>query len=357
MKRYLIKKIGFIMCMIYFLLFLYGFFEVHNVKSLNIKPLTLNNTSLGVNVSDKISVFMKEQKHRQSIMHAACKQIYSHPIFWNSWLKNIFVDTHHNLTFCPVYKAASTSWFILLLQLNGKWNDRDLPRLLQIIKKTFLEIVDFQNPDLSKSSNRFIIVRHPFERLLSCYRDKYEGAKNGYYYAKYGEKMVDLYRIIPEAQNNLKTTLIRTANTYLKSGAIRTDIKLPHTLQGNPYASPFGPTFPEFTRFVLESTEEDNHWKPIYKLCYLCRIDYNFILKFENLYSESQSFIDHLNYSSIIKPRWENPTKGGNTGEDRTCDYFKQLSKDTVRGLIEKYRKDLAIFQYSPDKYLECADK
>ena len=39
----------------------------------------------------------------------------------------------------------------------------------------------------------FIVVRHPFERLVSAYRDKLERS-NVYYYKKYGEKIVQKYR-------------------------------------------------------------------------------------------------------------------------------------------------------------------
>ena len=45
----------------------------------------------------------------------------------------------------------------------------------------------------NKTEKTFIVVRHPFERLLSAYRDKLERS-NVYYYKKYGEKIVKTYR-------------------------------------------------------------------------------------------------------------------------------------------------------------------
>ena len=45
----------------------------------------------------------------------------------------------------------------------------------------------------------FIVVRHPFERLVSAYRDKLERShadnyEKDFYYKKYGQKIVKKYR-------------------------------------------------------------------------------------------------------------------------------------------------------------------
>ena len=50
-----------------------------------------------------------------------------------------------------------------------------------------------------KTEKSFIIVRHPFERLVSAYRDKLERSKAvdykvDYFYKRYGGKIVKKYR-------------------------------------------------------------------------------------------------------------------------------------------------------------------
>merc|ERR1712131_185892 len=55
-------------------------------------------------------------------------------------------------------------------------------------------------PNFTTQGNTFIFVRHPFERILSAFRDKLEdpsvrGIKfNEYYYNKYGRRVVMYYR-------------------------------------------------------------------------------------------------------------------------------------------------------------------
>ena len=51
---------------------------------------------------------------------------------------------------------------------------------------------------MGKGTSKFLIVRHPLERLISCFRDKFEGAIRPYYYVKFGEKMVSMYRPRPK---------------------------------------------------------------------------------------------------------------------------------------------------------------
>lgn len=51
-----------------------------------------------------------------------------------------------------------------------------------------------------RATKKLLVVRHPFERLLSAYRDKLENSVAGrehgtlHFYRKYGSKIVEKYR-------------------------------------------------------------------------------------------------------------------------------------------------------------------
>jgi hypothetical protein len=88
------------------------------------------------------------------------------------------------------------------------------------------------------STLKLLVVRHPFERLLSTYRDKLEntrtGAKEGtaHFYTKYGSRIVAKYR---PGGNATRT------QSLLKPGQYLWDPQLPEP-------AGFEPTFKEFVR-------------------------------------------------------------------------------------------------------------
>jgi hypothetical protein len=89
-----------------------------------------------------------------------------------------------------------------------------------------------------------MVVRHPFERILSAYRDKLEDltrdleARDGYYYTMYGKHIVAEYREV----------------------------------KGNGTGLGREPTWREFITYLLNTpaTKFDEHWTPIWMLCSPC---------------------------------------------------------------------------------------
>lgn len=263
---------------------------------------------------------------------------------------NLLLDRTNYLTFCPVYKAASTSWSVNLLQLRGLWRNKGKKPVIQnLLHQVFPRVTGIAGPMLTRNTIKFMVVRHPFERLVSCYRDKFEDARKTYYYKQYGEKMVRMYRLKPEGFTPEERVLMihKVRDGVEKEQRQR--------LRGNPYANPIGPRFEEFVKFIVSSQKDDEHWRTYYNHCASCFIDYDFVLRFENMHEESTRFIEYLNRSSEIFPQWENPSKMGPSSSAVACHYFEQLTVDLVTKLLEKYANDFILYEYSADDYVKCA--
>ena len=62
------------------------------------------------------------------------------------------------------------------------------------------------------------------------------------------------------------------------------------------------PIFWEFVQFVIDSKlpAMDEHWKPAIHYCSFCMINYDFVIKFENLNFESQAFLQKSKLNQYI---------------------------------------------------------
>lgn len=170
-----------------------------------------------------------------------------------------------------------------------------------------------------RNTVKFIVVRHPFERLLSAYRDKLEHMQDReYYYKRYGQYITHRYRA---KQSNLT----------------------------NPE-----PSFIEFLRFIAKEKHFDEHWIPYVHSCQPCSIDYNFILKFESLTDEYNYFIKennlqyYINYATNAR---ENSSSQGITNDLVAEKYFQDIPVTLLSKIYKIYELDFLLFSYSPAKY------
>lgn len=101
----------------------------------------------------------------------------------------------------------------------------------------------------------FLIVRHPFERLLSAYRDKLQFSLPFTLHQRLGTQIILKYRAGAK----------KGINVY----------------------KPRWPTFEEFVRYLVDSHKAgqvlDMHWTPITQFCTPCMIHFDVIAKFDTL--------------------------------------------------------------------------
>lgn len=178
---------------------------------------------------------------------------------------------------------------------------------------------------------KFIVVRHPFERLLSAYRNKLESdqASALYFHQRIGKQIIRSFR--PNASNESLTL-------------------------GNDV------TFMEFVQYLLtpdmsmnyQSNNQSNnqsyneHWEPISSLCNPCLVKYNVIGKYETLIDDSGLVLKTLGVDWVTFPAGQR-TSG--TAE-KLRRYFDNLPISMIRSLYKLYEKDFKLFGYNLDEVL-----
>lgn len=210
---------------------------------------------------------------------------------------------------------------MLLLGMVETENILSIPSDLVHRQHIMPSLINFTVPEIKhilRSHKKFLFVRHPFERLLSAYKNKFEQHYNSskYFQARFGRLIIKNFRVNPSSRSLLTGDDV---------------------------------TFEEFVEFVIsENTIFNEHWKPIFDLCQPCLVKYDFIGKYESLYSDSDFLLNHIGVKNITFPRVQKTV----STSTYLSKYLPQLSYRTVSQLYKIYYNDFKIFNYNLQEYL-----
>uniref|UniRef100_A0A182PMK1 Carbohydrate sulfotransferase n=1 Tax=Anopheles epiroticus TaxID=199890 RepID=A0A182PMK1_9DIPT len=271
-----------------------------------------NNSTLNSQYRLDVEYMKRRMEHRVERLQKKCAEYRlnesKHNYKPKAW--EYLIQPEYHLVWCNVFKAASTSWMYNFNLMAGYSP--------QFLRKT---------KDLKEAINEsisFIIVRHPFERLVSAYKDKIQYALPNSHHHKLGNRIIQKYR---KTVNGKPTTLLKY------------------------------PTFSEFVNYLLDEIkhphyEIDMHWVPVTHFCTPCFFHYDVIAKFETLEEDQNYLIAVGHLESVIKPQWKNAGKGAHTNEV-LIKFFSELDNAQIRGLYDYYRFDFELFGYSAKGYFK----
>ncbi|XP_053166373.1 carbohydrate sulfotransferase 10 isoform X2 [Hemicordylus capensis] len=245
-------------------------------------------------------------------------------------LDRIFVCDKHKILFCQTPKVGNTQWKKVLIALNGVYPSIDeIPQnIVHDHEKNGLpRLSSFSDSEIQnrlKLYFKFFIVRDPFERLISAFKDKF----------------VHNPRFEPWYRHEIAPGIIRK---YRKN---RIETR--------------GLQFEDFVRYLgdpnhrwldLQFGDHIIHWVTYVELCAPCEITYSVIGHHETLekdapYILKEAGIDHLVSYPTIPP---GITAYNKTKVER---YFSGVSKRDIRRLYARFEGDFNLFGYQVPTFL-----
>ncbi|XP_076047507.1 carbohydrate sulfotransferase 11-like [Oratosquilla oratoria] len=262
-------------------------------------------------------------------------------------------DVQHqpNLIWCLQAKIASTSWRMNYLRLaHWKENDTEILQLPpekrekarfknehpgyrgRIVHQLFPPPATIQEKtQVFRDGLRVMIVRHPFTRILSAYRDKIasdDPRPPMFNFKQLQKNIIKKYRK-PKSKNKSRF-----------------------------------PTFSEFVQYVIDSTSKLKTvpewrkvicWTPMWAYCAVCSNDIQLILKLETM-EEDERFIITLAQLNELKDvhEWMH-LANGTSSTNAAFDFYKSLTKQQMKQLHHAYKLDFDLFGYEIDEYLAIA--
>jgi len=172
---------------------------------------------------------------------------------------------------------------------------------------------------------KFMFARHPIERLVSAFRDKFENndpVYDSWFIKSYGRRIIKRYR--PNASNE---SLVKGHDV----------------------------TFKEFVQYLNDLPPVpreiyDEHWRPVADLCHPCNIKYDVIGKYETLKDDTWAVMSKANITNLahLFPSFCSHNKSITHSKTKNLieTYTNQLSKEEMTRLYQLYALDHRMFAY-----------
>ncbi|XP_054630867.1 carbohydrate sulfotransferase 10-like isoform X3 [Dunckerocampus dactyliophorus] len=273
-------------------------------------------------------------KRRSEMISTVCKDRGdSHVSTSELVLDRILVSDQHGILFCETPEASDAYWKKLLIAVGGSFSSaEDVPEhLVHDHQRNGLPRLSSLAPEeithRLKTYFKFIVVRDPFERLITTFEDKF-------LFNKPSE---------PWYKHTISPAIIHK---------YRTDF---------PFLADAGLVFDEFVRYLGDAEgrslldwqfgEHIIHWATYVELCAPCDISYDVIGHHETLERDAahilrKAAIEHLVSYPAIPPGVSCYNK---TKVER---YFSGISKRDIRRLYERYQGDFHLFGYPTPDFL-----
>lgn len=243
---------------------------------------------------------------------------------------------------CLINKVASTSVAVALLQADGRqlpeWNEMLSPHNAAAVLKPKTQL-EFQFA--RRHFFKFLLVRHPFERLLSAYRDKVERADHW--------SLKELRQHIFDSLKEMRQeTLKKTPSTAVNDTGGTSERPGGLDQKEDPI-----PTFADFLEYILTTNLSDggfdSHWAPYWRTCSPCSIKYDAIAKLETAELDLKLVWQRMGLQwTTGLPQYNRSGTGGPLSQSGTKvdQYYSALHPTLIARVYRRFALDFHLFQY-----------
>ena len=237
-------------------------------------------------------------------------------------LHHLVVNEKHKVLYCFIPKIACSNMKRIFLVLAGLY-----PNIKKVnISNCHTEILrlrGFKKNQIKNMLNdyyKFMLVRDPFERLVSAYRNKWLGKENVQLHATLGKAIVRRYRFNDSEDIDPRGDDVR---------------------------------FTEYIRYIIDTPSENlnEHWMPYNDLCRPCEVNYDFIGSIDTVSRDVTHVMRQINVDETkyyLKPAGEGSLI---RTKESTAKYLKELPEKVFNDLVNKFRLDHELFGYAIPDY------
>ena len=240
-----------------------------------------------------------------------------------SVLRHIIVNDEHKILYCYIPKVACSNMKRIFLVMQGLFSsiekvDRDIMHKVTNSldnKKYSMQ----QREYMLKNYFKFLIVRDPFERLVSAYRNKLQKKANTYFHRILAKKIVKKYRF-----------------NYDKKVETGDDV-----------------TFLEYSRYLIDTEpwRVNEHWMTYERLCRPCEVNYDFIGSIETIdrdvshvmkqvqANETKYYMIRMKGQPLVKTKYS------------TAAFLKELPRSYFEQLLAIFKRDHELFGFKVPEY------
>ncbi len=282
----------------------------------------------------------QEQQIRRENLRKQCSSLGLEANITEDWLNkykdslsHILVSDKHKALYCYIPKVSCTNWKEVFIVMNGKAT-RDgvkgfaLPKIHSMSQTAKWRLDKYSINDILhrlQTYTTFLVVRNPFSRTLSTYREKFEIDK-------------PLSRSFRKVYGN---------NIHMRYG------NHPQLKGKKPPTGGYDVTFQEYVKYVGDRNiskfdgDPTEHWKPMIDLCLPCTVEYDIIAHLETLEIDTANILERIGGSEYMDlVVGQSPHGTGSSKNNTLVKYYDQLTEDDIEGIRWRYKEDFKVFGY-----------